>query len=859
MLASKPSYPPGIGAGYGGGLNTLGSKRDSFGKFMPSASSKEQLHTLMEEEEEEEEGENNVGRVSISAPTGESVTSPVELVVTVPSPAPVRHRPASLNLRPLSLASSGLINAADLPTPSPTPSPRPRPGLRSLTLAPTSSSDSSWGTVSAESKRQSLNLSTPSPADGQFPRRPSVTSPLESMPTARRSSISYVCSSDIPPLCNTGLPTPEMTPTSDRRYSNDSVGSDATRSSRGSRPLSTSEHHFLYQAHTALVQRISDLERALSARPRSRPLSYASDLSAQSEPPSDELLQLITDLKAERDELKKDVDGWRSRVSDCEHQATLLMKRVETERREAWVARERLGLVEIEKGSMERTLCEKTAWGEEGWRNYEEAQFDLIKAEEECDRLRKELKVKVELQSECLTLAAALTEERRRREDAERELEGVLATPTPRAFETNFSTPPVSRTMIFARRDGLGFRSVDSTGSYTDVESLDGNDLSTDRHQFALKVVEEEEEDTQSECAADELSKYEEEGEDDDFAFQMSFSNSSFDSMDELPRGTSHLLDTSTDSDSTPGLSNSRSSTASPVLPSPPQTHARYRSLSKAWTFPQCTDSTVLNREPEEIDRFFGCLDDVDNSPPLDSNLRSAESCKNLFSRALADADDDFPPFVIPANVGTEMSQSESKASLDVVIEEEEEEEEEGPGALASDDEFAGQEVEGGIIFTFTPPPSFYESVESGDMPIPATSTTTFLCGEDGIPTIENAVSETAPVPASRLPQSKASASAIPTPLASTPVKSNLMRFPRAESSPHQFSTPPAKQQAAGSTFNSRETPYAMSPKGHPVSFIPQPKRSSPYQKSASAAMVPVKAPTALRSSMYGYRTFLVL
>ncbi|THH01738.1 hypothetical protein EW026_g989 [Hermanssonia centrifuga] len=680
---SKPSYPPGIGAGYGGGLNTLGSKRDSFGKFMPSASSKEQLHTLMEEEEEEEEGENNVGRVSISAPTGESVTSPVELVVTVPSPAPVRHRPASLNLRPLSLASSGLINAADLPTPSPTPSPRPRPGLRSLTLAPTSSSDSSWGT---------------------------------------------------------------------------------------------------------------------------------------SEPPSDELLQLITDLKAERDELKKDVDGWRSRVSDCEHQATLLMKRVETERREAWVARERLGLVEIEKGSMERTLCEKTAWGEEGWRNYEEAQFDLIKAEEECDRLRKELKVKVELQSECLTLAAALTEERRRREDAERELEGVLATPTPRAFETNFN-----------------------------VESLDGNDLSTDRHQFALKVVEEEEEDTQSECAADELSKYEEEGEDDDFAFQMSFSNSSFDSMDELPRGTSHLLDTSTDSDSTPGLSNSRSSTASPVLPSPPQTHARYRSLSKAWTFPQCTDSTVLNREPEEIDRFFGCLDDVDNSPPLDSNLRSAESCKNLFSRALADADDDFPPFVIPANVGTEMSQSESKASLDVVIEEEEEEEE-GPGALASDDEFVGQEVEGGIIFTFTPP-SFYESVESGDKPIPATSTTTFLCGEDGIPTIENAVSETAPVPASRLPQSKASASAIPTPLASTPVKSNLMRFPRAESSPHQFSTPPAKQQAAGSTFNSRESPYAMSPKGHPVSFIPQPKRSSPYQKSASAAMVPVKAPTALRST----------
>ncbi|KAF8076023.1 hypothetical protein FPV67DRAFT_1664336 [Lyophyllum atratum] len=95
-----------------------------------------------------------------------------------------------------------------------------------------------------------------------------------------------------------------------------------------SRPLSVSEQHFLFKSHNALLARITDLERALtvrrmssgglSANGSSRPVSIASDFSYSSEygsgEPSDEMLRLVADLKAERDDLKRDVDGWRTRV-----------------------------------------------------------------------------------------------------------------------------------------------------------------------------------------------------------------------------------------------------------------------------------------------------------------------------------------------------------------------------------------------------------------------------------------------------------------------------------------------------------------------------------------------------------------
>ena len=123
-LASKPSFPPGLGTGY------MGGKRDSV-KFMASTPFSELLGTLVEEEEEEEEDE--------EPKEVHPITSPVQLTSpAIPDIAfPPRPRPASLNLRPLSLASAHSLPTtsstdAELPTPSPTPS--PRPGLRSLTL-----------------------------------------------------------------------------------------------------------------------------------------------------------------------------------------------------------------------------------------------------------------------------------------------------------------------------------------------------------------------------------------------------------------------------------------------------------------------------------------------------------------------------------------------------------------------------------------------------------------------------------------------------------------------------------------------------------------------------------------------------
>lgn len=497
-LASKPSYPPGIGAGFSGLSSLMGSKRDS--KFMLSASAKEQLHTLIEEEEEEEEEDTPYDRTITASPVEEVPAPAPEATITTPS-APPRHRPASLNLRPLSLVAATAIQATngDLPTPSPSPLPSARPGLKSLALTPSSTLEISSPEPSAElspaaRRRHSFVFGSSPSAPAPPIRRPSLnmseiqTPPASAPPPSRRSSISYVCSSDPPvPTMTFGLPTPETTPITDRRLSNASVDSDLSRgSSRGSRPLSTIDQHFLFQAHQVLVQRISDLERVLSARPPSRPQSYASDVSTHTEPPSDEMLQLIADLKAERDELKRDVDGWRTRLNDSENRASILVRRIEMERRDAWVARERLGLLEVEKRSLETTLNEKTTWGEQGWEKFRDVQGEFQKVLEEVERLRPQAMRVAEIEDEISALKTELEKERRKREEVEKELEGVLATPTPRSFEFNPSSIKAqSSRAMFQKKSGLGFRSIDSTSSFTDVESVDGN---YENH-FPLKPV----------------------------------------------------------------------------------------------------------------------------------------------------------------------------------------------------------------------------------------------------------------------------------------------------------------------------------------------------------------------------------
>ncbi|KAI0334889.1 hypothetical protein GY45DRAFT_1241684 [Cubamyces sp. BRFM 1775] len=879
---SKPSFPPGVGAGFGGGLNTLmGSKRDS--KFMASSSSSELLGTLVEEEEEEEE-EDELPKETVESPVQDPlVASQVAVTVTSPSPAPARHRPASLNLRPLSLALSTSIEASngDLPTPSPTPS--PRPGLKSLTL-PSSQSLSGFSSNMAANKRQSLILSSsPVPPANGYGRRPSLNLSMDSNASApqpnRRSSISYVSSGDAQHVSAYGLPTPEMTPTSTtidrRRSTSTSSTSSVDMDQLRGRPLSASEQHFLFQAHQTLVQRITDLERALKRSvPRSRPVSCASDVSSVSatpSEPSDEMLQLIADLKAERDELKKDVDGWRTRVSDMERQIDVHAKRLEVERRDAWVARQRLGLLEVEKSALERTLTEKTAQAEEAQAKCEAAQQELTKSQDEIARLNAEVARLRVAQEEAEQLRTELIQERKKRDELERELEhaGLLDTPRPFSSVVHPISSAVSRTMMYAKSRGLGFRSMDSESSFTDVESVDDN------RGPELKAVEEVDEDGDYESTYDddddELARYEDEDENDDYAFPTS---SSYGSVADYSRSTTPRL--SGDSiDSAPALTISRSPSASPSpLPSPaePTTHARHKSLSKAWSFPMNSGGVaVVQRQPEEIDRFFGCLEDIDNSPPLDSKLRSVESGKNLFAQALAECEDDVPPFMIPADVGDVVVSPEIEVphhTLDVVLEEEEEEEEEvqeeDDGDDNADEEFVGEEDEGGIKFTFDPPPSEYcadDDVENNtpDLTMASTPESANKSGHFFEPIDEDEADSSftfpqlksqrsSPLP-SAIPRLRSpSPSKLPTPATSTSTPEKItspLPLSRSSISPSTFSTPPPKRASPAPSFIPQPrvaVPQTPSPPavGKIASFIPQPKRVS---SSPRPSAIPVLSP----------------
>lgn len=785
---------------------------------MASVSSKEQLGTLVEEEEEEEEHH---------VPETES---PVEVTVTSPSPAPARHRPASLNLRPLSLAAGSVVTG-DLPTPTLSPSPSARSGLRSLTLA---------------AKRQSLNLpSATSPLSGPPARRPSLNLDLNSErqqsfrapQLSRRSSISYVSSTGSPSQSMSGLPTPEMTPTSTSPRTQEDM--ESFLASRSTRPLSTSEQHFLFQAHATLVQRITDLERALSSRSSrsySRPVSYASDSSAMSSEPSDEMLSLIADLKAERDELKKDVDGWRMRVHDLEKQISLYAKRIDAERRDAWVARQRVGLLEVEKAGLDEALQAKTAEAKDAVEQLAQVQSEKGAAEQEVERLKAELERMAATQNECARLQGELDAEKRRREEAEKELEHAGLMNTPRPFEVPAA---MSRTMMFARSRGLGFQSIDSEGSFTDVDSVD---MSVDKFEFGLKAVAEEDEETLSNMSEeDELARFEDEEEGDADVFPQSLTTSSFGSSEDV----NELAAQS--EPPVPQLTRSPSATPSP-LPTPEATkleHSRARSLSKAWSFP--TEPVIAVSRVDEIDRFFGCLEDVDNSPPLDSRLRSLESGKTLFSQALAEADDDLPPFVIPADVGVEVTPESPKRELDVVMEEDEEEGEENSAAQAdADDEFVGEVDEGGIKFTFTIPPEFQVTEEPAAPSTPA---------QKSSPAVETPAAEDADT-SFTFPQTRA-ASAYPSPssiprlasgkTAGTP-KSPVLSA-RNTNIPSSFKTPPTKRGGASPTFipqpRGQTSPTPKSPPssaGKAASFIPQPRRASPTSVKRSG--IPVMSPS---------------
>jgi hypothetical protein len=292
----------------------------------------------------------------------------------------------------------------------------------------------------------------------------------------------------------------------------------------------------------------------------------------------------------------------------------------------------------------------------------------------------------VGLELECVKVE--LAEERCRRVELEKMIEEL---------SLNASTPVVS-----ARR----VMSIDSLSSATDVESLDGHML-TCRELKAVQEVDEDEEPYSDQ--ENHLIGYEDEEEGDE-SF-ISYDGSSFSSLEDIPRSTAHLI--------LSGVS-SPSRTPSPV--SNP-THARHYSLSREWSFPLkgVPHSVSPQHVPEEIDRFFGCLEDLGDSPPTPA---AAPETTNPFSRsffcAIEDDGNGLPPFVLPADVGTEVDSPPTEdtslyagSGLNVVFEEEEPEEVMDVG---TEDDFIGEEDEGGIRFTFKIPPGF-ASPESSETP----------------------------------------------------------------------------------------------------------------------------------------------
>jgi len=832
-LPPKPAFPsPPVGCGYNPGLNNTTSKRDSFGKHLTSSTSVTELHTLVEEDEEEECKEDEGGNSTITSSIVE--TSLVEstsksIVVNTTPTSPPRHRPVGLNLRPLSLTKENVLDLGSLQTP---PSPNMRPGLKSLTLAsPPNSRVLSMNSDTNDSltttdipRRQSFTISSARSSVSPS-KRPSLNLNCETNSRSsfsytdieypkRRATVSHRSSTDVA-SGQFALPTPELTPTLQRHRS---ASTNSTGTSEWS--LSETEQHFLYQAHTTLVQRISDLERALAAsasRPQS--VSCASDSSPRAsissdhsrpEETSDEILQLIVDLKAERDELGKDVEGWRVRVSDLDKQVGLLARRADLERRDAWVARERCGLLEREKKDLEEGLQSKTAQLQEVLEKYKAVRVECTEVRQECDGIRMNLERMKELEDHCERLKLALSEEKKKREELEISLAGAGLVNSG-AFDSHVIDRPPSYVKSIGNRN-FGFQSIDSEA--TDVDAVD-------QFQDRLKTVFEEREESLDE-EDDGLAHYEDEQDDD-----LSIQGSSLGSLEDAIRATRPRTGVAVP------ISASLLKSSSP-LPSQTETnqnHHRHHSLTKTWKFPK--DAQLCSPVVRDIDRFFGCLEHSDdNSFQSDGDNVSLapisdDNGRDLFSRSLQYDDDQFQPFLLPKNVGYEVP--EEQPTLEVVVEEE--------GKACDDDKspdaFKGEEVEGGIVFKFIPPD---DSDESSELLTPSPGPTRgdlhiFELHED-----DEDAHKHSPTSAPATPQSCKRKTNSPTPSA-IPRAIALRTYTPTRSSPptglvsdinpsNAFTTPPSKR---GSTM---------------PSFIPQSRTPSPVNQAAGfVSSTPTRQP----------------
>ncbi|KAI5124770.1 hypothetical protein M0805_005404 [Coniferiporia weirii] len=704
---------------------SLSGKRDSFGKFPSSVSSlKDQLHTLLEEEEEEEEemreplGPNVRGSLisddmfvasghlgfagrdkgALNAQYCSLKGSETAAAHTSP---PVRHKPANLTLRPLSLTTN---SSASLPTPGLTPN--IRHGLRTLSLTP--ASDGTSITLPGDADLDSINESQDrwNSARSESPVSSSVeslrchsstscTSSSNISPSPKRQgSISYIRSKSAssPSITSTtaGLPTPGATPTSEKRQSTSSTSSFGSTGDRDRR--NASEEMFLHQSHASLLARIAELERALQSHPRSRQSSLEQADCAGFSNPRDEMLQLVADLKAERDELNKDVDVWMHRVKDLERMKGVLERRLDAEKREGWLKGEKLGLLEVEKNTLNRQLQMKEEELASVSRKLEATQMQLrqviqdvhsVKKSEESTKrqlfeARSLLRSRKDVEDELLSTREALAAEHVYREQLIRQLDAAGILKTPKVGDKDVEVP-LAR-MVFniqTRSSGPGFKSVDSACTTVDAEDEAHESI---KAPFLLKAVEEESELHFVE-ENDDLAHYEDEGDLELGIMSPSRSVSPSSSDDDLPRSLYHLR---LAANATPvpsggdvplssrSISQSPSPFSSPCpTPIPPLSpkflnmhHADRASLSKTWTFPR-SEQAPHQRSQEEVDRFFGCLEDIDNSPPLESC--SEVDSRSIFSQRLQfghSEDEEMPPFILPVQKDADV-----QGILDSVIE----------------------------------------------------------------------------------------------------------------------------------------------------------------------------------------------
>ncbi len=188
-----------------------------------------------------------------------------------------------------------------------------------------------------------------------------------------------------------------------------------------------------------LLARITELERVLTVRTRSPSVASSSSRqlsisSVVSEQPSDEMLCLVRDLKAERDDLTRDICVYQTQMEQMERQIVTLTRRVENERCDAWQARERMGVLEVEKKQLSHAL--------------ERANVEMA-------QLRESLQQAQESEERCRTL---LAREEKRRVAAEQQLEKRL----PEAPVVRFTVPSIAV--------GSGVPSTSITNSNSDNE-----------------------------------------------------------------------------------------------------------------------------------------------------------------------------------------------------------------------------------------------------------------------------------------------------------------------------------------------------------------------------------------------------